>query len=184
MNKQYLKEILRKTVQQVLAEGNSKDYKLSELTFDELQQIFPEVNLPNEAFHLPVVDENGKDSVVAIHNENRFTQYKEHILQNYGDITFSIDPNTDTWVNRIKLKQAPEKVAEEIKPGEDSLQKALTYADLVQIVGEVLEEDGTGYSKYLVSKDDPRGETSKFDADTLSKILTKIAKDIDERKLK
>ena len=239
MNKQHLKEILRKTVQQVLSESNSKNYKLSELTFDKLQQIFPEVNTPDEAFHLPAIDKNGKDSVVAIHNRDRFDQYKKHVLQNYGDATFNIDTNADAWVSRITLTHIPEEtdaqnesVVNEAfigpfvfndKMSDDKLlgmyNSALDgyakyskgfqhsksdYKQAYQEIEKILKkrgvnvdeslvtkeenemnlEDERGYSKYLVSKDNLKGKTSKFDIDTLSKILTKIAKDIDERKLK
>jgi hypothetical protein len=45
-----------------------------------------------------------------------------------------------------------------------------------------LEEEEKGYSKFLVSKDNPKGETKGLTPKTLNKILTKVANDLNELK--
>ena len=53
------------------------------------------------------------------------------------------------------------------------------YSDyLYKMVKEVATEKG--YSKFLVSKDNPKGETSGLDTKTMNKILMNVIKDLDE----
>jgi hypothetical protein len=55
------------------------------------------------------------------------------------------------------------------------------YSDyLYKMVKEVATEKG--YSKFLVSKDNPKGETSGLDTKTMNKILMNVIKDLDELK--
>jgi len=43
-----------------------------------------------------------------------------------------------------------------------------------------LEEEEKGYSKFLVSKDNPKGETKGLTPDVMNKILMRVIQDIEE----
>lgn len=108
MKKTYLTEILRQTVRQVLKENSQKTYKLSELTFRKLQELFPDIKTPSEAFHLPSViisdesESTPKPDTVAIGTEDRFNAYKDFLLKRFEDISFEINPKANTWIEQIK----------------------------------------------------------------------------------
>ena len=93
---------------------------------------------------------------------------------------------------RPKAKEASKTALEKVK---DMIQKIMKeelsdyeekeadydklYSDyLYKMVKEVATEKG--YSKFLVSKDNPKGETSGLDTKTMNKILMNVIKDIDE----
>jgi hypothetical protein len=76
----------------------------------------------------------------------------------------------------VDLHKVTERAIEAVK-----LRGLLSMEDYQDIVGEPIEEE-TGYSKYLVTPENPKGKTPGLTPDIMSKILMKIANvdDIDE----
>lgn len=111
MKKAYLKELIRETVKQVLTE--SKSFKLSNLTFEELEKLFPKLT-----DQTPVYFPDPEGEEVGISTEERFNAYKAGILRKYLDPTFEIDPTVSNWANQIKVQEPGfEEVEETLQEG-------------------------------------------------------------------
>jgi hypothetical protein len=95
-----------------------------------------------------------------------------------GDIT--IDDKTEF---KLQLKHLLDKHVIQKEDLSDYEEKEADYDKLYsdylyKMVKEVAAEKG--YSKFLVSKDNPKGETSGLDTKTMNKILMNVIKDLDE----
>ena len=97
------------------------------------------------------------------------------------DIIKSIIKKVKAQGEHTSLDDLAKLIAGQIKI--DSSGKSLGPGEFKVIGGKLSEEEG--YSKYLVSKDNPKGKTPGLTPDIMSKILMKIANvdDIDEAKL-
>jgi hypothetical protein len=97
-----------------------------------------------------------------------------------GDIT--IDDKTEF---KLQLKHLLDKHVIQKEDLADYEEKDADYDKLYsdylyKMVKEVATEKG--YSKFLVSKDNPKGETRGLDTKTMNKILMNVIKDLDELK--
>jgi hypothetical protein len=76
----------------------------------------------------------------------------------------------------MDLHNVTERAIEAVK-----LRGLLSMEDYNDLVGGQIEEE-TGYSKYLATPENPKGETPGLTPDTMSRILNKIIQDLDEAK--
>lgn len=90
-----LKDLIFENINEVV----EKSFKLSDLTFDIVSDLFGGVG-PGKGVSFPY----STDERLVVFDQGKFDQWKQYTMKKFGDVTVHLFPEERAYVNQVKIE--------------------------------------------------------------------------------